>query len=71
MRIIVVGAGEVGYHLAERLSEEHDVVVIERNAELASRIQSQLDVLVVEGNSQPDSVLDRLPIRRRTKSREG
>ncbi len=51
MRVIVVGAGEVGFHLALRLSDErHDVVVIERDPELASRIQSQLDVLVIEGN---------------------
>jgi trk system potassium uptake protein TrkA len=30
MRVIVVGAGEVGYHVAERLSnEKHDVVVVD------------------------------------------
>ena len=30
MRIIVIGAGEVGYHIAERLSHEaHEIVVIE------------------------------------------
>ena len=29
MRIIVIGAGEVGYHIAERLSHEaHEIVVI-------------------------------------------
>lgn len=51
MRVIVVGAGEVGYHLALRLSEErHDVVVIERDPELADRVQAQLDVLVIKGN---------------------
>lgn len=51
MRIVVVGAGEVGYHLAARLSlEQHDVVVIERDPDLGARIQGQLDVLVVEGN---------------------
>ena len=62
MRIIVVGAGEVGYHLAMRLSEEHDVVVIERDAELASRIQSQLDVLVVEGNGASLAILEKAGI---------
>ncbi len=29
MRIIIVGAGEVGFHLAERLSHEHQDVVVE------------------------------------------
>ena len=65
MRVIVIGAGEVGYHLAERLSEEHhDVVVIERDADLGQRIQSQLDLLVVEGNGASLSTLEKAGIRR-------
>ncbi|MGH7572153.1 MAG: Trk system potassium transporter TrkA [Gemmatimonadota bacterium] len=60
MRIIVVGAGEVGYHIAMRLSEErHDVVVIERDPELIGRIQAQLDVLVIEGNGASLGPLER------------
>ena len=60
MRIIVVGAGEVGYHLAMRLSEErHDVVVIERDPELVGRIQAQLDVLVIEGNGASLDALEK------------
>jgi trk system potassium uptake protein TrkA len=32
MRIIIVGAGEVGYHLAEVLSQEkHDIVIIDNS----------------------------------------
>lgn len=65
MRIVVVGAGEVGYHLADRLSrEQHDVAVIERNPDLAGRIQAQLDVLVVEGNGASLSVLEKAGIDR-------
>ncbi|MGH7544185.1 MAG: Trk system potassium transporter TrkA [Gemmatimonadota bacterium] len=60
MRIIVVGAGEVGYHLAMRLSEErHDVVVIERDPELVGRVQAMLDVLVVEGNGASLDALEK------------
>jgi trk system potassium uptake protein TrkA len=60
MRIIVIGAGEVGYHLAMRLSaERHDVVVIERDPELVGRIQAQLDVLVVEGNGASLDALEK------------
>ncbi len=59
MRVIVVGAGEVGYHLAQRLSlEQHDVVVIERDPELAQTIQSQLDLLVVTGNGASPAMLE-------------
>lgn len=60
MRVIVVGAGEVGYHLALRLSEErHDVVVIERDPELADRVQAQLDVLVIDGNGASLGALEK------------
>lgn len=65
MRIIVIGAGEVGYHLAARLSEEqHDVVVIERDTDLAERIQSHLDVLVIEGNGASLTVLEKAGIQK-------
>ena len=46
MRVLVVGAGEVGYHLAERLSEENqDVVIIESDPERADFASQHLDVL--------------------------
>lgn len=65
MRIIVVGGGEVGYHLAGRLSQEgHDVVVIERDVDLASRIQNHLDVLVVTGNGASLTCLEQAGIER-------
>lgn len=63
MKIVVIGAGEVGYHLAARLSvEQHDVVVIERDSDLAARIQSHLDVLVVEGNGASLACLEKAGI---------
>lgn len=63
MKIVVIGAGEVGYHLAARLSvEQHDVAVIERDAELAARIQSQLDLLVIEGNGASLASLEKAGI---------
>ena len=39
MKIIIVGCGKVGYTLVEQLgSEDHDIVVIDENAEMASSI---------------------------------
>ena len=51
MRIIIVGAGEVGFYLAKMLSEEnHDVTILDKNAEKCQRAREHLDVLVLEGN---------------------
>ncbi|MFW6078406.1 MAG: Trk system potassium transporter TrkA [Gemmatimonadota bacterium] len=58
MRIVVIGAGAVGYHLAQRLSTEgQDVVVVEQSAERAERVAQQLDVLAITGNGAAVPVL--------------
>ncbi|MGK7310891.1 MAG: Trk system potassium transporter TrkA [Candidatus Longimicrobiales bacterium M2_2A_002] len=59
MRIMIIGAGAVGFHLARRLSEEHqDVVVIESDPERARMIEEQLDVMTVNGNGASLPVLE-------------
>lgn len=58
MRIVLVGAGEVGYSVAKNLSADgHDIVIIEENNERADRAESTLDVMVVRGNGARPSVL--------------
>jgi len=58
-RYVVMGAGEVGYHLARSLSQEdHDVVVIDRDPARVERIGEELDVLVVQGNGAHLPVLE-------------
>lgn len=60
MRVIVVGAGEVGYHVADKLStEQHDVVVVDIAADRLDYVQSHLDVAVVEGSGASPLVLKR------------
>ncbi|MFO7459774.1 MAG: NAD-binding protein, partial [Desulfatiglandales bacterium] len=50
MKIIIVGAGEVGYHIAERLSQENqDVFVIDRDPEKIRRVTENLDVQALLG----------------------
>lgn len=51
MRIILIGAGKVGYNLADRLtSENHDVTVIDKNDSVVDRCQDSLDVMCIKGN---------------------
>ncbi|WP_022834725.1 Trk system potassium transporter TrkA [Salisaeta longa] len=63
MRIVVVGAGEVGFDVAQMLAtEQHDVAVIDINPEILDRVRQQLDVLTVEGSGTSTRVLDRAGI---------
>ncbi len=58
MRVLIIGAGEVGYHLASRLSiENHDVVVIDRDLEAIRRVEA-LDVQAIQGSGSSPSVLE-------------
>ncbi|MFT5906230.1 MAG: trk system potassium uptake protein TrkA [Cryomorphaceae bacterium] len=58
MNIIIVGAGEVGRHMAESLSREaHSIVVIESNAALAHDLEQSLDAKVVHGDGTSITVL--------------
>ncbi len=59
MHVVILGAGEVGFFLAERLhAERHDVVVVEVDPGRASAVSAQLDVQVVLGNASSPSVLE-------------
>jgi len=59
MKIVLIGAGKVGYTLAQRLSEDdHDVIVIEHDAERIEVLRKYLEVLVVEGNGANPDLLE-------------
>ncbi len=52
MKIVIIGAGEIGYDLASVLSKEkHDVTILDRNRECLQKAADTLDVLTVEGNA--------------------
>lgn len=58
MHVVIVGAGEVGWYLAERLgAENHDVVVIEQNELIARALGDELDVQTVIGSGTHPSAL--------------
>lgn len=50
MRVIVVGAGEVGYHITAKLvREQADVILIDRDRERLDQVAESLDVQTVAG----------------------
>ena len=58
MKSIIIGAGEVGYNLAMKLSKEgHDVVVIDHEPEKVKHIDETLDVKVLFGEGSSPGLL--------------
>ena len=52
MRIVIAGAGKLGFSIAQLLAEDQfDVVVVEIDPKRKDVIQNTLDVLAIEGNS--------------------
>lgn len=59
MRVIICGAGRVGYGIAERLSaEDNDVTVIDTSSELIRGIRDTLDVRGFVGHGSHPDVLE-------------
>ncbi|MFT4013211.1 MAG: Trk system potassium transporter TrkA [Paracoccus sp. (in: a-proteobacteria)] len=60
MKIIICGAGQVGWHIARHLSgERNDVTIVDTDAELIRRATDALDVQGVTGFASHPDVLDR------------
>ena len=59
MKIVIVGAGNVGKELVARLSEEgHDIVVVDSSAKQLSEFIDLYDVMGVVGNGADFDVLE-------------
>ena len=64
MKVIIVGAGKLGYKLAELMvAENMDVTLIDNNVNVIDRINEHLDVLTVIGNGIDISILRELDIK--------
>lgn len=60
MKVIICGAGQVGWQIARHLSgEANDVTVVDSNADLVRRASETLDVQGVAGFASYPDVLDR------------
>jgi trk system potassium uptake protein TrkA len=56
MKIVIIGAGEVGYHIAKALYKTNDVVVVDKSESACARAD-ELDVHVIQGNGANVSIL--------------
>ncbi len=60
MKILIVGAGEIGTYLARILAQEnHDIVVIDQYPESLRRVSETLDVLTLEGSGTRINLLEK------------
>lgn len=58
MKIIIIGAGKLGYTLAKHLSSEgNDLTVIDKSSKALSKVEDTLDVLPIKGTGISTSTL--------------
>jgi len=58
VRVIIVGAGQVGFYLCERLSNEgHEVVLIDNDNKKLQKIERDLNILTVQGSGAHARIL--------------
>ncbi len=63
MRVVVLGAGEVGQHISDRHNREgHDVALVDRSAERLAAAEERANISTVVGHGTSPSVLEQAGI---------
>ena len=63
MKAVIIGAGKIGYNIAQTLSQEgHDVIVVEQDEDRKQIVEDNLDVQVMLGNGADSRLLEDLDI---------
>jgi trk system potassium uptake protein TrkA len=63
VRIIIIGAGEVGYHIAQRLAVENkEVLVIDKSADALRKLAESSDVQTIQGSGSSPEILEQAGI---------
>jgi trk system potassium uptake protein TrkA len=64
MKVLIVGAGQVGCFLSQRLCNEgHEVVLVDQDQSHLDRVQEELNVMTVSGNGASAEVLEQANIK--------
>ena len=63
MKVIIAGAGDVGFHLAKLLArEEHEIILIDLDGEKLAYAAKHIDVITIKGSSTSFSILEKAEI---------
>jgi trk system potassium uptake protein TrkA len=58
MNVLIIGAGDIGFQIAKRLShEKHNITMIEQDELKVKRASEQLDAMIIEGHGTHYNVL--------------
>jgi trk system potassium uptake protein TrkA len=58
MKIVIAGAGDMGFHLAKLLSsEQQDIILIDTNSEVLEYVETHLDVFTIKGDASSITTL--------------
>ncbi|NDV20532.1 Trk system potassium transporter TrkA [Pseudodesulfovibrio sp. JC047] len=59
MRVIIIGAGEVGFHISQRLAVENkEVIVVDKSDEALRKIAETSDVQTIKGSGSSPKILE-------------
>ena len=65
MNIVIAGAGDVGFHLAELLSQEsQNITLIDRDEDVLDYAANRLDVLTICGDCASLEILEAAEVKR-------
>lgn len=65
MRILIIGGGQTGAHLAETFcADDHDVVVIDNQPEPLAELDTYLDLMTVVGDGADPAILEQADVER-------
>ena len=63
MKIIIAGAGNVGFHLAKMLSSEaQDIYLLDKNEERLQLVSSQIDVYTIRGDANSIETMEKASV---------
>jgi len=64
MYIVIIGAGELGYYLAQLLlEEEHDAVIVDKDSARCEKISQKLDIVATQGDGTETAILEKVGVK--------